>query len=169
MIPTLAHLNAVFTRVCECPRKLRLTNWCVQAFLLFQKWHHLSSGWPETTHNSNAWLSYFRMGEFSSQIGVKIAQPPNTEVFLPLSFAAAGSGPCACAGCLSHGWVVVWHHTWRAWLFCRCPLGSSHRPGRPISSELPSWSHKMLCVNKQTCVWMKKKTEISLTLLVWCP
>lgn len=61
MIFALTHLNVVFfTRVCECLGKLGLTNWCVQPFFLFQKWHHLSSGWPETRHNSTTWLNYFR-------------------------------------------------------------------------------------------------------------
>lgn len=121
MIFTLTHLNVVFfTRVCECLGKLGLTNWRVQPFFLFQKWHHLSSGWPETRHNSTTWLNYFRMGEFTNQTCVKTARHPNAEAFLPCSFAAAASDPCTCAECLIHGRVYGTRE--RAWLFCRDPV-----------------------------------------------
>lgn len=148
-------------------KEVGLTNWYVQAFFLFQNWHHLCSGWPETTHNSTTWFNYFRMGEFSNQIGVKIAndiqmlkysfpsllqQLPVTPVYVLNTSVMVG---CLCGT-----------HTWTAWFSCRRQRGPSHSPGSPMSPELPSWSYKMLCINKQTCVWMKKKTEISLTLLV---
>lgn len=46
------------------------------------------------------------MGEFSSQIGVKIAQPPNTEVFLPLSFAELAVAPVHVLGAsVMVGWL----------------------------------------------------------------
>lgn len=146
-------------------RETRADKLVCSAFFLFQKWHHLSSGWPETMQNSTTWLNYFRSDEFSNQTGVKIARHPRAEAFFPWIFAAAASDPCTCAGCLSQGWLCG-THAGRAWLFCRRQWGASHSPGSPMSPELPSWSCKMLCVNKQTCVWMKKKTEISLTLLV---
>lgn len=52
-----------------------------------------------------------------------------------------------------------------------CSAGAGWNPA-PAASYPPrcflqdSQGRQMLCVNKQTCVWMKKKTEISLTLLV---